>query len=116
MKSAGPATKSANPHRVWWPAGLPAPHPPPTLPKAQFTQDAEHLAIQARKLWNTLWSMGVFTHLAMCLCVLCERAQKDRSVVQNKFPEIRKTLESGKMPNLEFLTSREIWVMTNQTT
>ncbi len=31
---------------------------------AQFTQDAEHLATHARKLWNTLWSMGVFTQLA----------------------------------------------------
>ncbi len=32
--------------------------------KAQFTQDAEHLATGARKLWNTLWSMGVFIQLA----------------------------------------------------
>ncbi len=32
--------------------------------KAQFTQDAEHLATGACKLWNTLWSMGVFTQLA----------------------------------------------------
>ncbi len=42
------------------------PHLPcwPTLPKAQFTQDVEHLATCARKLWNTLWSTGVFTQLA----------------------------------------------------
>ncbi len=32
--------------------------------QAQFTQDAEHLATCTRKLWNTLWSMGVFTQLA----------------------------------------------------
>ena len=31
---------------------------------AQFTQDTEHLATCAHKLWNTLWSMGVFTQLA----------------------------------------------------
>ena len=31
---------------------------------AQFTQDAEHLATHARKLWNTLLSIGVFTLLA----------------------------------------------------
>ena len=34
------------------------------LPQAPFTQDAEHLASGARKLWDTLWSMGVFTQLA----------------------------------------------------
>ncbi len=55
--------------------------------QAQFTQDVEHLATQACKLWNILWSMRVFTQLAsnikgfahkFCmqkgLRVLCERA------------------------------------------
>ncbi len=32
--------------------------------KAQFTQDTEHFATRARKLWNTAQSMGVFTQLA----------------------------------------------------
>ena len=31
---------------------------------AQFTQDAEHLATHAYRLWNTMWSMGVFTQVA----------------------------------------------------
>ncbi len=35
-----------------------------SIPRAQFTQDTEHLATPTRKLWNTLWSMGVFTQLA----------------------------------------------------
>ena len=30
-------------------------------PEAQFTQDAEHLATGVYKLWDTLWSMRVFT-------------------------------------------------------
>ncbi len=53
--------------------------------QAPFTQDAEHLATGAHKLWDTLWSMGVFTHTAckhhqrvfflcvqICFWVLCE--------------------------------------------
>ena len=35
-----------------------------SLVKALFTQDAEHLATRACKLWNTLQSMGVFTQIA----------------------------------------------------
>ncbi len=31
---------------------------------AQFTQDAEHLTTCARKFWDTLWSMRVFTQVA----------------------------------------------------
>ncbi len=49
------------------------------VPKAPFTQDAEHLATRARKLWNTSSSMGVFTQrvcrqicMQICLRVLCE--------------------------------------------
>ncbi len=32
--------------------------------KVPFTQDAEHLATDISKLWDTLWSMGVFTQVA----------------------------------------------------
>ena len=32
--------------------------------RAQFTQDAKHLATGVRKFWNTLWSVGVFTQVA----------------------------------------------------
>ncbi len=32
--------------------------------KAPFTQDAEHLATGVSKLWDTLWSMGMFTQVA----------------------------------------------------
>ncbi len=32
--------------------------------EAPFTQDAEHLVTHARKLWNTLQSIGAFTQLA----------------------------------------------------
>ncbi len=32
--------------------------------KALFTQDAEHLATGVSKLWDTLWSMRVFTQVA----------------------------------------------------
>ncbi len=32
--------------------------------RAQFTQDAEHLATGVRKFWNTLCSIGVFTQVA----------------------------------------------------
>ncbi len=32
--------------------------------EAPFTQDAEHLATGVSKLWDTLWSMRVFTQVA----------------------------------------------------
>ncbi len=35
----------------------------PSVSKAPFTQDAEHLVTGVSKLRNTLWSMGVFTQV-----------------------------------------------------
>ena len=42
---------------------------PRQMQQAQFTQDAEQLAKDARKLSNTLWSMGVFTQFASNIIV-----------------------------------------------